>query len=88
MEKFESTLHPTAFASRAAVVFLVLVTGVLPGRSQEVMTLHKINQEVILDGITDESFWQDITPLPMVMLIPAAGNPQTFGNDIRICYDD
>jgi hypothetical protein len=88
MENLESHQIRTAFASRAVVVLLVWMMGFLTVRSQEIMTLHKINREVIFDGIPDESFWQDIPPLPMVMLIPTAGNPQTFENDIRICYDD
>jgi hypothetical protein len=67
-------------------VFLpVLMMGIFPAKSQEVMTLHKINQEVILDGIPNEDFWQDIPQLPMIMFMPTSGNPPIFDSDIRIC---
>jgi hypothetical protein len=88
MKNLKSTSVLTASASRSAVVLLVLMAGLLTVRSQEIMTLHKISQEVILDGMPDEDFWQDIPPLPVVMLVPAPGNPPSFKNDIRICYDD
>jgi hypothetical protein len=88
MKNLKSTPILTASASRSAVVLLVLMADFLTVRSQETMTLHKISQEVILDGIPDEDFWQDIPPLPMFMLIPTPGNPPSFENDIRICYDD
>jgi hypothetical protein len=88
MKNLKSTSILTASASRSAVVLLVLMADFLTVRSQEIMTLHKISQEVILDGIPDEDFWQDIPPLPVVMFIPTPGNPPTFKNDIRVCYDN
>jgi hypothetical protein len=75
-----------AFCTKPMHVLLpVLMMGISPAKSQEVMTLHRINQAVILDGIPDEDFWQDIPPLPMIMFMPTSGNLPIFDSDIRIC---
>lgn len=47
----------------------------------------KISGGFVFDGIPDEPFWQTIKSLPMVMLVPNAGEPASEETICKIAYD-
>jgi len=66
------------------IVFIVPITA----RSQDRMTIPKINGEIKFDGNVDDACWQNIEPFAMVMHTPTFGNQPTEKSEVRICYDN
>lgn len=60
----------------------------LYAQSSPPMVIPKIEGEIELDGMPDETAWEQIDPLPMTMYLPESGNEPTEQSDIRIGYTD
>jgi hypothetical protein len=56
-------------------------------QSQDIFILPKINGEIRIDGLSDESIWETIEPLPLVMSSPSFRGTPTERTEIRIGYD-
>jgi hypothetical protein len=56
--------------------------------AQERWLAERINGEVILDGIPDEEFWEEIAPFPMISHLPVSGKIPTEKSTIRLAYND
>jgi hypothetical protein len=54
----------------------------------EPMFIPVLNGNIIFDGIVNDSCWDNLTPLPVVMHIPTFGNQPTEKSDIYICHDN
>ncbi len=44
--------------------------------------------EMVLDGMPDEAFWENIEPFPVIMFQPNHGNEPSERTEIRLCYND
>ena len=56
--------------------------------AQDTWNIQRIHGDVVLDGPSNESAWNDIDPLPMVMYQPVYEGELTERTEIRIAYDD
>ena len=53
------------------------------------MSAHRTSEELKIDGVLDESVWQNVEPIRQLYQIqPDQGNPATEQSEIRILYDD
>lgn len=52
------------------------------------VTLHRITGEIRLDGVVDETAWDEVEPLPMTMFSPTFGGQTTERTEVRIAHDD
>ena len=50
--------------------------------------IERLTQQVNFDGIPDETAWESVVPLKMVMHSPVFGKEPTENSDIRLAYDD
>ena len=60
----------------------------LPGWSQGQISVPEIAGEFKFDGIIDDSCWQNLTPVTMVMHTPTFGLEPTEKSEVMICYDN
>ena len=67
-------------------LFVFLSTMFIQAQNRYVIPC--IRNPIQLDGLSDESVWQDITPLPMVMHSPIFGNTPTEQTELLVTYDD
>jgi len=78
----------------SALLFLMLFGGHValhgqnPSRNDEPLGLHKISEDVRLDGTCDEAFWREVDPLPLTMQVPAFRGELTERTEILIAYDE
>jgi len=52
------------------------------------ITVHRIISPVKLDGLSDETAWENIEPLPVVMQVPRFGVEPSERTEILLAYDD
>jgi hypothetical protein len=52
------------------------------------ITVTKINQPVIFDGIVNESFWETASNFPLIRQSPDYGTEPSEKTDVRIVYDN
>ena len=82
----------TLFWVKVLAAALCLAAVPLAGWSQSdsapPLTIPKIEGEIVLDGVPDESAWEQIDPLPMTMYLPESGEQPTEYSDVRIGYTD
>lgn len=52
------------------------------------IAIQKLSGPIILDGLSDEEAWEEITPLAMVMQTPVFGNPPSEKTEVLIAFDD
>lgn len=52
------------------------------------ITVHRIISPVRLDGLSDETAWEDIESLPVVMQVPRFGVEPSERTEILLAYDD
>jgi hypothetical protein len=57
-------------------------------QAQEPLIIARITEKITLDGLVNESVWQKIKPLPVVMYIPNNGQEPTERTEIFLAYDD
>jgi hypothetical protein len=71
------------------ILFTVSLTGVLAADNPgEPYVLQRINGKVKLDGLSDETAWQGIKPLPLVMQTPNFGKTPSEKTEIFVAYDE
>jgi hypothetical protein len=79
------------------LISFILFTWILTSHGQaqstssdtlESLKVTRISGGITLNGIPDETAWQSIQALPMVMLAPVSGNEPTEISIIKIAYDD
>jgi hypothetical protein len=56
--------------------------------AQEPLIIARTTEKINLDGLVNESVWQKIKPLPVVMYIPNNGQEPTERTEIFLAYDD
>jgi len=66
--------------------FLLMIYPVLL-YSQSALTIPRLTESIIFDGMPDEEVWQTIEPLPMTTYYPDDGREPSERSDIRIGYD-
>jgi len=52
------------------------------------INIQRISSEVTLDGVPDESAWQQIQPFPMTVYQPVYGGEMSNKTVIKVAYDD
>lgn len=52
------------------------------------LALQRIQSQIVLDGVVNESTWMAVEPLPMTMYAPIFEGRPTEKTEIRIAYDD
>ena len=53
------------------------------------MSAHRTSEEIKVDGVFDESVWQNVEPIRQLYQIqPDQGKPATEQSEVRILYDD
>jgi hypothetical protein len=73
---------------------LIYLTSLCSGQdsgsrtSDEAMKIQRIHSPVKLDGMSDETAWEGITSLPMLMKTPVFGIEPSERTEILIAYDD
>jgi len=71
---------------------LLCIALILPIQSftqtNSVLTIPRLTGPIEFDGLSDESDWMDINPLPTIMYQPLYGNDPSENTEIRIAYDD
>ncbi|TAL63467.1 MAG: hypothetical protein EPN88_12245 [Bacteroidetes bacterium] len=70
------------------ILFLVIILASITARSQERITIPRIQGDFKFDGTVDDECWQNIQPLQMVMHIPTFGNQPSEKSEVMICYDN
>jgi len=71
------------------LVLVMSVWGntVRPACAQEPLYLTRLDGPIILDGLSDEPAWQNVSPLPMTMFEPTFEGTKTERTEIRVAYD-
>jgi hypothetical protein len=57
-------------------------------KSQETLSITRIQGEFRFDGIVDDACWEDVQPLPMTMHTPVFGNQPTEKSEVMVAYDN
>ncbi|MCP4728141.1 MAG: carbohydrate binding family 9 domain-containing protein [bacterium] len=70
------------------MIFVIDFCPLQPIFAQGSITLHRINGEMTLDGLSDENFWDEVDPLPLTMYLPTFQGEHTERTEIRVAYDD
>ncbi len=52
------------------------------------ITLQRLRGKIVLDGLSNETAWQEIEPLPLTMFTPSFRSEPTERTEIRVAYDD
>jgi hypothetical protein len=83
---------------RALIISFIFLIPILRSFGQEQVSgssdipdpfkVTKLPGGITFDGIPDESAWQSIPDLPMVMLVPVPGNDPIETSVIKLAYDD
>jgi hypothetical protein len=55
---------------------------------EQQLEIHRIYEDINVDGKVDESFWQSINPLSFIMYNPVFGKEPSEKSDVRIAYND
>jgi len=69
-------------------LLLVLLSFHLAKAEKEPVPIQRLQGEFKFDGIPDEAFWAQITPLDFLQQIPSFGESPTEKSDVRIAHDD
>jgi hypothetical protein len=56
--------------------------------AKDLIALNRLGHPIKLDGVIDDSEWQAIDPLPIVMYQPTYHGEMTEQTEIRVAYDD
>ena len=84
------------FASNAylrytsGLLVLIVILGFLPALAtaqSQILSLPKHNAVVTIDGIVDESIWDEIPPVILKQKVPDAGAPPSQQTQFRLAYD-
>lgn len=68
---------------------LLLLLFFSPGLSaQEATTIPRLEQELVLDGELNESFWSEMQPLDLTMYMPVYRGDITEKTEIYLTYDE
>ena len=73
--------------SAIACVILIFAFSVNATNAQEPLPLTYLTEPIQIDGLSDESGWQEIEPLPLIMYKPIYKGEPTERTEIRIAYD-
>ena len=66
---------------------LILVFSMNAADAQEPLQLTYLTESIQIDGLSNESAWQQVKPLPMIMYKPIYRGEPTEKTEIRIAYD-
>lgn len=70
--------------------FVFLLTALLTFNvyaSDEVLSLHRLSEPIVFDGIVNDKAWDYIKPLPVIMNVPEFRGDMTEVTEIRVAYD-
>ena len=70
------------------LICIFILTSVSFSLAQNQMIIQKINNKVILDGLSNEPAWEGIEPVTYVMHRPNFGAEPTERAEVFICYDN
>ena len=72
-------------------ITLLLVTAIAISNtviSQDLYDIPRVNGDIRIDGLINETIWQETNPLPLTMYTPVFEGDMTEETEIRITYDD
>ncbi|HUX58368.1 MAG TPA: DUF5916 domain-containing protein [Bacteroidales bacterium] len=70
------------------IISALFFLATLNAKSQDRITISRIQDEFKFDGIVNDACWDNTQPLQMVMHTPAFGNQPTEKSEVMICYDN
>ena len=70
------------------IVFTLVLLAPTIVRSQDRITIQRIQDEFKFDGSVNDACWENIKPLQMVMHTPTFGNQPSEKSEVMICYDN
>jgi hypothetical protein len=66
-----------------------LAQDTTPGQEAKKLTVvRRLSAPISFDGVVNEKAWDEVSPLPMTVLFPNAGQPPSEKTDILIGFDD
>ena len=81
-------LQPTAGQELGAPASTSLVTGERASEAEGTVDLPRLEGPITLDGVSDESAWAAVDPLPLTMYEPTYRGAAERRIDLRVAYDD
>ena len=85
----------TSLLTGAGLVVCIATTGGLHGQLRPVpsspdspIVIPRLSGEIELDGVVDETAWDQIAPVEMTMYTPNFGGPPTEATEVRVAHDD
>lgn len=67
---------------------MIILFAAAPVRAQDPLFIQRLNGPIVLDGMSDEPAWNEVSPLPMVQYQPVFNGENTERTEVRIAYDD
>jgi Domain of unknown function (DUF5916) len=82
-------MRPIFFTPFCVILFLTFPalaqdTGYL---NRPPIHIQKLQGAIVLDGLSDEPAWQQITPFPFIMLEPVYKGPPSYKTELLVTYD-
>ena len=81
---------PTIPSQRCLFILLLLVLlsiSAATAQSQQPLQLPRLNEPVVLDGLSDEPAWEGIPSLPMTMFEPTFQGTMTEKTEVLVAYN-
>jgi len=70
------------------LAFLLMGACPAPVKGQAPWKITRLTEEVVFDGVPDETAWDPVDPFPMVSHFPVSGNPPGDRSVVGMAYDD
>jgi len=73
---------------KGLLLLAIIISIALETKSQNLVSISRLQGEVKFDGIVNDQCWEGITPLKMVMHTPVFGNNPTETSEVMLVYDN
>ncbi len=73
---------------KGLLLLALIISTALEAKSQNLVSISRLQGEVKFDGIVNDQCWEGITPLKMVMHTPVFGNNPTETSEVMLAYDN
>lgn len=74
--------------SQAGLILFIFLAVSLSMPAQDAVSIPRLSQPIVFDGIVDDTAWSEIEPLPLVTHWPTFGNPPSERTELRVAFDD
>jgi len=73
---------------KKCLLFAIVISSFITAKSQDMISIPRIEGEIKFDGNADDQCWQNVKSLTMVMHTPNFGNEPTEKSEVMLCYDN